>query len=257
MVFLSVQQLCPVPAVDYEGETLVAYAQTQLLKSKRDEMQGHVKCLQAFPFRELDDSEFLDVNVRPITDSKGFSKDNGKGVDKGNSYSCWGSESDDETCAGWGADDWFSSSVSSDGSSPSGSDDDPGFQTPFVPISEAWDCPHQKRYAYTEIAHIIAKLKWKFPRAFEGNETTVSHTEEALQPYLEAADFLIGQTRRHRIQRQQRQRRAHMRATQVQYTAEQRKVKSPKVDWDEVLRDYTERMAKRKMHKKSPLSREP
>lgn len=255
LVYLNIRQLRFVAAVDYEGENLLAHAQIRLLNKKRNEMRGHVDRLLALPFLELDDDELRNENVQPVTDAKASTKAKGREAGWGlDDY--WGSQTDDEDNRGWGAGDWFGSSQRTDDHSHCGSENDTESPTSFVPISDTWDQSNMTRQTRKEIASIIARLEWKFPRAFERNEGTVAHTEQAMQPFIEAADFLLEQTRRYRIKWHMRQRGRHMRMTRVRYTTEKQQIKSLEIDWDHVLKEYHDRLVKRKTYKQSPLSKD-
>ncbi|KAF3025926.1 hypothetical protein E8E14_014927 [Neopestalotiopsis sp. 37M] len=270
----TVKGLDLVRLVEYQEEDLHAEIQRRAVAAKKAEIRNHIDRLAAFPFADLDDIEFRNINAWPGEENHSNSID---------SNDFWGIETDNGNGGGWGTDAW----IDKDDDTFSGSDDcssivgdDTSFlechmdtqddSWPSSPLPCFGDSDVSSSHASTPIGSEFGqyqehstnvtsfekRLKWKFPSAFEENEKTVAHTEESIGHYLDAADFLIDQTTRLSEQRRERQKRAFRRMTRIPYTREEWDKGPSAIDWDLVTRNLDARMAERKASKKSKLSEE-
>jgi hypothetical protein len=267
-----------VDPIKHNGDDLLADAQLNLLFRRKQEMQGCIDRLAASPFLNIDDIEFRRVNTKPDIANKMRLIDNVNQPDYGIGQDGCSSEEDGENNWSWGADDntWLHEGDSVSNSSSASLNDDldffdqpwgsstsiyasisasePGspardWQNSYVPGSDEWDRPQQQRHATNQVAFLMRRLEWKFPYAFRCNEKIVAHTEEAMHPYMEAADFLVEQVRRYRVQGFRRRRAA------FRCSGKQTGRPSSNVDWSNITKDFDGRLAGRKMHKKSSLCR--
>ncbi|KAK6193936.1 H(+)-transporting V1 sector ATPase subunit F [Pestalotiopsis sp. IQ-011] len=266
--------------VMYDGENLLAQVHHQRLGAKKKEMQSHIDRLAAFPFSDLDDREFLDINARPATITKLHQNDKENDYNPVVSESLWAIEAGSDNEGGSGIDSWI---TDHDACSSSGDDGSYDSGTFFADSSDLWNDNIASDVSYwsengtsqssaespsacgewgdpinqsLDFESIAKRLKWKYPTAFSRSEKTVPHTEEEMGYYLEAADFLMDQAHRHRNQRLLRQCQAFRNMIRIRYSKEQSDTDTPVVDWDFVIQDLNTRMAQRKEHKKSNLSKE-
>ncbi|KAH6652272.1 hypothetical protein BKA67DRAFT_538091 [Truncatella angustata] len=262
---------------DYDGVNLIAHTHLQIIRNQRTRLYDCIDRLQAFPFLEILDDEIRELNYAP----KANCKDNEGHLNDANDTLATHVTTD--PCWGWGTEsnNWSHDNTVMD-------DDDYDFfgSNDCATVTTEWP-PRERCYPSAVFAALITRLNTKFPHAFQGNERTVSHTEYDMCPYIEAADFLTTNAQRYRGTWLRKQQRAFNRVTALRipnqpvmntsarqaaekrllrilndlskrllWAVQQRQAQAVVVDWNMLIKDSRDRMAKRKAHKKTSLATE-